>query len=240
MPQDKTELQKLFQRPEEGGFGEPQGEQAPEQEVIPEDLKNRHVRRLESKLQAEREANIAMAARIEALSEVEKFRTDTKAADWEENLARIYGSDTPEKAEATRLLIEGIKKATAQTKAEARDEMRQEVKDREAETEREVATLESYVEQIEDQYGVDLSSTKDARERRTQYFDLMEKLSPKRNGEIVDYADPIEVWEIFSARAPQSQAKTYAARSMAPSRGSVDENVDQNATQKWLMDQGII
>lgn len=245
MPQnEQSELEKLFPKAEQTVFdpnqeAEPSSEK--DDEEIPAELKNRHLRRLEAKLQAEREANIAMAARIEALSEVEKFRSDTSASEWEENLTRIYGTDSPEKAEATRLLIEGIKRANAETAERVREEMLQELASQEGEVEQEVATLESYIEQIEDEYGVDLSSSREGRERRAEYLDLMERLSPKtRSGDIVEYADPFEVWDIFSARQTPSKAKEFASRSMTPSRGSVNESDDRNATAKWLMENGII
>lgn len=241
MPKEQTELQKLFPSPNSKEFIPSHtevAENAPEK--IPEDLKNRHIRRLEDKLQKEREAGIAMASRIEALSEVGKFRQETGSPDEiESKLSRIYGTDTPEKAEATRLLLEGVRGMGERAKTEAIEQFRSEQKQRESDTQKEVAKLENYIEQIEDQYGIDLSSTSEARGRRTQYIELLEKLSPKQNGEVVDYADPFETWDIFASRQGTDRSKTLASRGMTNSR-TVESSIEQDATLKFLKEQGLL
>lgn len=238
MPNEKSELQKLFQPAEEPFIpeGQPQVENT---EEIPEDLKNRHVRRLETKLQKERESNIAMAARIEALSEVQKFRQDSKVDDLDEMVTRIYGTDKPENAAATDLLLKSMKGFSERAKREALEEFRAEQQQREQETAKEVATLEGYIEQIEDQYGIDFTSTASAREKRGQYVELLEKLSPKKNGEVVDYADPFETYELFASRQAPNRAKELSMRGMVNSR-PVNSSIQEDATTKFLKEQGLL
>lgn len=237
MPNERTELQKLFQPAEE--VFNPQQTVNSEQEELPEDLKNRHIRRLEAKLQSEREASIAREARLEALSEAARFRQDTGADELDEMVTRIYGTDKPENAAATDLLLKSMKGFSERAKREALEEFRAERQQEEQEVSTEVRNLESYIEQIEDTYGVDLTSTASALEKRSQYLDLLEKLSPKRGGEVIDYADPLETYELFAARQPQNRAKAYAARGMTQSR-SVDSSLQEDATAKFLKEQGLL
>lgn len=233
---EKNKLAELFKPAEEKFVPDAV---TPEEEVLPEDLKNRHIRRLEAKLQSEREVSIAREARLEALSEAAKFRGETKADELEEMASRIYGNDKPENAAATELLLKSLKGFSERAKREAIEEFRVEQQSRESEVENEVQTLDGYIEQIEDQYGVDLSSTAAAREKRTQYFELLEKLSPKRNGEVVDYADPFETYELFASRQPQNRSRELASRGMTRSR-PIDTTMKEDATAKFLKDQGLL
>lgn len=238
MPNEKSELQKLFQ-PAEEVFNPQIESQVENTEEIPEDLKNRHIRRLETKLQAEREASIAREAKIEALTEAQKFRGETKADELDEMVTRIYGTDKPENAAATELLLKSMKGFSERAKREALEEFRAEQTQREQDVDREVKTLEGYIEQIEDQYGIDLSSTASARERRAQYVELLEKLSPKQNGEVVDYADPFETYELFASRQAPSRSKELSARGMVRSR-PVENSLQEDTTFKFLREQGLL
>lgn len=237
MPNEQTELQKLFKLAEEQFIPQTQ---VSEQETLSEDLKNRHIRRLETKLQAEREASIAREARIEALTEAQKFRQDTKADDLDEMVSRIYGTDKPENAAATELLLKSMKGFSERAKREALEEFRTEQMQREQEVNKEVKALESSLEQIEDQYGVDLSSTAAGRERRAQFVELLGKLSPKDgNGEIIDYADPFETYELFASKQAPNRAKELSMRGMVNSR-PVNTSIQEDATVKFLKEQGLL
>ena len=237
MPNETSELNKFFTNPNEP-FAPT--EQVQDTEEVPEDLKNRHVRRLEAKVQAEREANIALSARVEALSEAQKLRQETSTAGWEEKAGRIYGNDKPENAAASALLIESIKEATANAKREALEEARQEYREQHEEEDKEVNTVNSYIEQIEDQFGVDFTSSASAREKQQEFRDLWFKLSPKdQNGEVKDYADPFEVFEIFNQRTTNTRAKDFSSRGMVRSQ-QVESKVQDDATTKYLRENGII
>lgn len=236
MPQESSDLHQLFTRPEQQFAPQAQLENEAE---LPEDLKNRHIRRLEAKLQAEREANIASGARIEALSEAQKLRQETSAAPWEEKARRIYGNAAPENAAASDLLVDAIKEATQNARREAIEEVRRETQTRSAEEQREASTVSGYIEQIEDQFGVDFTSTQAAQERQREFKNLWFELSPKdSNGDVKEYADPFAVYKIFN-KGQSNQAQDYAARGMQRSQ-AVPEAVQDDATTKYLRDNGII
>ena len=236
-PNETSELNKFFTREPEP-FAPPV-QKEPEVEEIPDELKNRHVRRLEAKLQAEREASIALAARVEALSEAQKLREQAASAPWEEKARRIYGNDKPENAAASDLLVQSIREATDIAKREALEEARREyAKEAEAE-DHEVATVQSYIEQIEDHYGVDFTSSESAQEKQKEFRDLWFRLSPKdSNGDVTEYADPFEVFEIFNQRTG-NRAKDSSSRGMVRSR-TVEMGVEDDATTKYLKEHGII
>jgi len=241
MPNEKSGLEQLFKNPNESQFNLPQQEQPSENEdALPEDLKNRHVRRLEEKLQRERESNIEMAARLQALSEVQKFRQETGSDEYEEEVKRIFGTEKPENAAATEILLKAFKGYSERSKREALDEIRREMREQQAEETKELQTVKSYIEEIEDQYGVDLTSSQAARERQQEFRDLWFRLSPKdADGEVKEYADPHEVWDIFQSRQPASRAQGYAARGMQRSN-QVERTVDEDATLKYLHENGIL
>lgn len=238
MPNETSELNKLFVK--DSPIFSSENQEEPIREELPEDLKNRHIKRLEAKLQVEREASIAREARIEALSEAQKLRQETSTAGWEEKARRIYGNDKPENAVASDLLVQSIKEATLAAKQEALAEARSEYQKRNEEESREAKTVNSYIEQIEDQYGVDFTSTASAREKQGEFRDLWLRLSPKdTDGNVKDYADPYEVYEIFKSRQPANQAKDFSSRGMVRSQ-SVETGVQDDATMKYLRDNGIL
>lgn len=237
-PNESSELHKLFTKQNEP-FAPNDSQDGSPAEVLPEELKNRHVRRLEEKLQREREANIAMAARVDALSEAQKMRQEPSAASWEEKARRIYGNDKPENAAASDLLVQSIKEASEAAETRAYEKARQDMRSRQEEETRETATVQSYIEQVEDRYGVDFTSSATARERQQEFKDLWFKLSPKdAKGEVKEYADPYEVFEIFNSRRADP-AKDFASRNMVRSR-PVENAVQDDATTKYLRENGII
>lgn len=203
-----------------------------------EEAKNRRERRLLAKLKDEREANIAMAARLEALSEANKFRSETDA-DYLKTVERIYGTDTPEAKTATELLKDALrgleKNATERALESFREAQRAEAQKLRDEERR----LDGFVEEIEDTYGVNMSS-----DMQKGYFKMLEKMSPKDNdGNIVEYADPHSVWEVYSEKLQKgasNRAKDLASRSITPSGASNNAKVVDDATLAFLKEQGII
>ena len=240
MPNEKRELQDIFKQPGQQFIPPTENVGQPSQGELPEDLKNRHIRRLEGKLQAEREASIAREARIEALSEAQKFRQETGADDLDQMVARIYGTDKPENAAATELLQKALKGYSTRAKEEAISTLREEFQAQQQEESKEKETVESYIEQVEDRYGVDLTSTAAARERQQEFRDLWFRLSPKdRNGDVVEYADPYEVYDIYSSRQPQNRAQGLAARQMVRSN-PIESSAEEDATYKFLQENGLL
>lgn len=200
--------------------------------------KNRRERRLLDKLAAERESAIFLAERMSTLAEA---KSEASAeGDYMSSIERIYGTETPEAILATDLLKKAIIGARDDAKAQALAEMRSE-RQREIEEEREATgQLESYVEDIEDTYGVRLTDTQER-----AYFELMRRMSPKdAEGNVTDYADPHAVWEVFQERTAKrgapSRAKDLSARSMTPSGASQGSSLQDDSAARFLSENGII
>lgn len=186
---------------------------APEKDDEPR--KNRRHRRLENQLAEEREARIRAEERVKALAEYGSKAPDTTVDD---RLLRMYG---PENAEAAKLHMELLNDFGK--KAEERAIQR--MQESQAEATRKQVEFEKFIddelESIEDQFDVDVTSDSPAaRKARKEFLSLVQKLSPKdTNGEIANYADFHEVWDIYQSRqeAPvqdASRAKEIAARTM--------------------------
>jgi len=208
-----------------------------EPEVEEEEARNRRERRLQAKLTAEREAGIALAAKLEALTEAQRLQREV-STEMDETIARIYGTDTPEALAATQLLQKAIKSAEDRATERALEAFRKEQEQASRAVQVEEQNLDSMVEEIEDEYGV----TFDAQTQKG-FFTLLEKLSPKdRDGNIIEYADHHAVWEEFNARrAPaNNRAKDLASRSMVRNGAPTNTNVSDDATERFLRENGII
>ena len=198
---------------------------------------NRAERRLRAKLQAERESSIALAARLEALTEAQKFsRENTPEVD--ETIARIYGTNTPEAAEATALLQKALANVENRATEKALEKFREEQQAEHESVSKEEENLDDMIEQIEDETGTELTD-----QTRQQFFSLLERLSPKDSeGNVIEYADHRAVWDELQARKqPQNtRAKDLASRSMTRTGGSPSQSVEISSNERWLKEQGII
>lgn len=209
-----------------------------EPEEVPEDIKNRRHKRLEAKLQAERDANIKMAARLEAVTEAQKFRQDAEPADYIKSVERIYGTNSPEAIEATELLktaLQGVEER-ATTRALELYEERQRQRDEAIRNEEQV--LDTMIEEIEDEFNVTFTP-----EMQKGFFRQLEKLSPKDSkGNILNYADHRAVWEEYSSRRqkPSNAAKDLSARSMTPSGAPTGSKLQDDVHIRFLKDHDII
>lgn len=200
-------------------------------------LRNRREKRLAAKYQAERESSIALAARLEAITEVKN--SGESDADYLKRLERIYGTDTPENATATELLKDSFKAAEDRATERALELFRQEQQKASEAVRAEESNLESMIDDIEDEYGVTMT-----REQEQGFFRLLEKLSPKdRDGNILNYADHHTVFEMYQEtlkKRTDTRSKDIAARSMTRSGASSSTQVDEDANLKFLKEQGII
>lgn len=200
--------------------------------------KNRRERRLMNKLRQERESSMFLAGKLEARTEAE--RALTEEADYLKSIERIYGTDSPEALLATDLLKKAIIGARDDAENRAYERIKTE-RQREIEEEREAeAELDSMVEEIEDEYGVSLTDT-----QQRSFFQLLEKMSPKdKHGNVTEYADPHAVWEVFSEklnkRTKDTRAKDLSSRSMVNSGASKESTLNDDATARYLREQGII
>lgn len=206
-----------------------------------EEAKNRRERRLLAKLQAEREANIDLAARLQTISESKRFASETEQGEYLKAIDKIYGTDTPEAAAATELLkgaLVGLREDATNRALETFRAEQRERAERDAQAERE---LDRMVETIEDEFNVQLTP-----QMERGFFTLLEKMSPKDdNGDIVAYADPVSVWETYSERLKKrptatTDAKALASRGMTQSGGSSQGNLQDDAALKVLREAGIL
>lgn len=202
-----------------------------------EEATNRRERRLQAKLQAERESSIALAAKLEVLTEAQKFsRENTPEVD--ETIARIYGTNTPEAAEATALLQKALKNVEDRSMERALEKFREEQSQAQQALQKEEKTLDGMVEEIEDEQGITLDG-----QSKKAFFTLLERMSPKdANGEVKEYADHHAVWEELQARKQptNTRAKDLASRSMVRTGTSPASSVEATASERWLKENGII
>lgn len=139
-----------------------------------------------------------------------------------DSLTTVIGNDTPEKVSALNALKKSLggldERATQKAYAKLEEIQNSQLEaDRAAEAE-----LETAFDNIEESFGVDISSNSAiAKKTRQEFVSFVEKIAPKRNGEIIDYPDMISAWETFSdlkkSTAQPSRAKELAARSMRTS-----------------------
>lgn len=202
--------------------------------------RNRRERRLEAKLQAEREAGIQMAERLKVLAEV---NSPAQSNDYLEAVKRIYGTDSPEATAATDILVQSLKTVEERATENALARLRQEQAETQAAVQQEERRLDSMLEEIEDVHNVDLTSSGSESTRRA-FFQLLEKMSPKdAEGNVIEYADHHAVWEVLESRRQKradTTAKDLSSRSMAQSNASSTNTIQDDATIKFLKENGII
>lgn len=225
------------QTPEQPSEKEEQGEVVEgEQPEKP----NRRERRLQRKLDAERESSIFMAGRLEAMTEAQKLRAETEPSEYLKQVEKIYGTNSPEAIEATELLKNALRGVEERATNKALEMFREEQKQERDAVVKEEKTLDSMVEELEDELGVTIDAP-----TQKGFFQLLEKLSPKdEDGNVLAYADHFAVWDELQARkksSPQpSRAKDLASRAMSRTGASPKVTSGDEANQRWLIDNGII
>lgn len=212
-------------------------------EELPEDLKNRHIRRLEAKLAREREANIEFAARESARSEYEKFQESTKGLTVDESLLTLYG-DNENGRKAAQITQALLDKTATRAKEEALADFNKSQEASAKEVDQYGDLIEERLEEIEDTHNVDLSgSTENSKQIRNSFLALVQKLSPKdADGNIESYADFDNTWELFQERQQKANTrnKDLASRGTVRSAASTENKTQVTEQEKWLRDQGII
>lgn len=200
--------------------------------------RNRRERRLMEKLQSEREASIALAAKLDAITQSQNSR-NSEEVEFLSIAERIYGTQTPELREATELLKSALLGVKDEAKREALAEYQ---KIRQQEQEAVVNAekrIDSMLEELEDEYNFDSSK------HRTEFLKLMEKMSPKDSqGNIIEYADHHSVWEIYQDKLNKNKApnpaKDLASRSVTQSTNANDTKITNDAHAQWLREHGFI
>lgn len=255
MPQDKSAMEEFMQDIPTAGdnqqqdilnaplTGQDDNQIIPaKDEIVVNQRDNREARRAKKALQAERENNIALNARLEAMSEAQRFSRDTNSDNVDENLIRLYGND--EKGQlAAKITQDLLRKTEEQATTRALEAFREE----QAQADNEIAVhrdeLDAMLDDIEDEFNVDLTSdTPQALRARQGFYAALQKLSPKKDGVVTDYADPIATWEYFQTqqKPADNRAKDLASRSMSRSNSSSNSTLGQDATERFLKDAGII
>ena len=153
-------------------------------------------------------------------------------------LTRVIGNDTPEKKRA----IEDFKRALDSRDARVREEALREIdsrveEERRAEAEAQAELVEGF-ENIEETFGVDLTSAK-AQSLRSEFVDFIKRVAPKdENGDVTEYPDLEATFQLFqdTKKSPTaSRAKELSSRSMqrsgesatAPKKGYSWRDVDK-------------
>lgn len=204
--------------------------------------KNRRERRLMEQNQHLREEAIASQARLEAISEAQKARETTQEAEYLKLVERIYGTDTPEKREATEILKKGLQSAEERAYQRALDAFESKLDEREtAEShavQREEATLESDEAYLEDERQADFTDD----DFRNRYYTTLERMSRKDgDGNIIEYADPDAVMDYLEAttRRDNSRAKELASRNMVRGGQSQPSTLEDDSAWRELRRLGI-
>lgn len=203
-------------------------------ESAPEEVKNRRHRRLESKLNAEREANIALNARLQAIAEAK----GVTQSDYLKGVEKIYGTDSPEALAATELLKGAFQAVKEEAKNEALASYREERQQEAQAVRQEEEKLDSMIDELEDSYNVSFTP-----EMERTFFKTLQKVSPKDDeGNIIAYADHHAVWEDFQAKLkkPESKAKELSARSMTQSGQSGTSPLQASTEERALREMGIL
>lgn len=184
---------------------------ADDPESAPESVKDRRHRRLEARLQAERETTIALNERIKTLSEMDKFSKE--AGDIIiPDIAKMFSSDEVGKENALRL-----SKIILDSKTQAKEEAIREIEERRVQEIQEQKKYENLIdnelENLEDQYEIDLTSdAPKARKMRREFLELVQELSPKdENGDITGYADFESAFGMYQ-RTQVKEEKTNTRR----------------------------
>lgn len=150
-----------------------------------------------------------------------------------ESLIAVIGNDTPEKRRAVEALRDRLDQGAKEIAAFREEQKANELADKQAEEK-----LTNAFENIEDAYDVDLTSAQ-AKKTREEFITFIEKIAPKRNGEIVEYPDMNSAWETFREikKSTPSRAKELASRSMARSAETSvkqEKKIDWNAVDEMM------
>lgn len=220
----------------------------PEKEEEEESPKNRRDRRLEERYQRERESNIALSARIQVLTEADRFRQDIESkddvpVDW----LNIYGGTTPEGQEAAKRAWKLQQELLEQTSQKAEDRAYERIKAEQNSIVEEQkgyeSEIDSRLEYLEEEYNVDLTGNNaSATKARKEFLELVQALSPKDDeGNLTGYADFDSTFKIYqqSRKTDNSRQKELGSRSMQTS-GKVNVSKENEIAEiKAIRAQGI-
>lgn len=144
-----------------------------------------------------------------------------------EAFTAIIGNDTPEKVRALEKLEKTLQGSDERASTKAIERFQQQVKEQEQQqTQAEKAAqdeLDTYFDEIEETYNVDLSSNSaSAKQMRSQFIDYVRKIAPKdEKGEVKAFPDMMASFEDFQERQKRTiqptRAKELASRGLTRS-----------------------
>lgn len=139
----------------------------------------------------------------------------------------IIGNDTPEKVRALEALEKTLNGSDERASTKAIERFQQQIKEQEQKvTDAEKAAqdeLDTYFDDIEETYDVDLSSNAaSAKKLRSEFIEYVRKIAPKdANGEVKAFPDMLASFEDFQDRAKRhiqpTRAKELASRGLTRS-----------------------
>jgi len=242
MSEQEQFLKDLDAKPEDSILEKPlEGEETPVEETpeeIEQKAKNRRERRLLEKNQRLREEVLMTNARLEGINEARQLQANSDD-DPIKAVRAIYGDDTPEKKQASDILESTLRKIQEATTQQAFDALKEQQASESRAVVEEERNLDTMMESLEDSYDADFSN----KETRTGFLDLLERISPKdRDGNIIEFADADTTWELYSSlkEKSSSRAKELSSRSMTRSGSSGESKLQDDATMRFLKENGII
>ncbi len=146
----------------------------------------------------------------------------------------IIGNDTPEKVKALEALEKTLNGSDERASAKAIErfaQQQQEAISKANEAEKAAQDeLDTYFDEIEETYDVDLSSNAaSAKALRSQFIDYVRKIAPKdENGEVKAFPDLVSSFEVFQEQNKKSATQPNRAKELA-SRG-LTRSSDTTAT----------
>lgn len=168
----------------------------------------------------ERQVEKALKDKIPTVEQ--SFKKEVEEINLPDSFVRLIGNDTQEKVDT----LKDLSKYFATLKGEARQEFLSEMKAQEqakvaADTKAQEELDESFND-IEETYGVDISSnTASAKQLRSQFIEHVRRVAPKdENGEVAMFPDMLGAFEDFqekNKRPSASRAKELASRGMTRS-----------------------
>lgn len=171
------------------------------------------------KVQKYIERQVEKALKNNAPTAEQSFKKEVEDINLPDSFIRLIGNDTQEKVD----VLKDMSKYFSTLKGEARQEFLNDLKAQEqakADAEKQAQEeLDNYFEEIEETYGVDLSSNSaSAKQTRVQFIEYVRKIAPKdENGEVSAFPDLVASFEEFqekNKRPSATRAKELANRGL--------------------------
>ena len=160
-------------------------------------------------------------------------------------LTRVIGNDTPEKLSAIKDFQRALDSRDERTRQAALDELdAREYEEKEAEVEATNELVQGF-EDIEDTFGVDITSNRpQAQKTRSEFVDFIKRVAPKDSeGQVTEFPDLEETFALFQdikkeSNPGPSRARELASRSTSRSGDAsvAPQSTDKswNAVEKWF------